>query len=68
MIDPPDQARLARLQEIRQGMEELRIEALTERRGRTFTTEGTLEFIRRDDLAADSSSRQTRVESPPTNT
>ena len=51
MIDPPDQARLARLQEIRQGMEELRIEALAERRGRTFTTEGTLEFIRRDDLA-----------------
>ena len=68
MIDPPDQARLARLQEIRQGMEELRIEALAERRGRTFTTEGTLEFIRRDDLAADSPSRQTRVDSRPANT
>ena len=53
MTDPEDPARLARLQEIREGMEELRIEALAERGGKTFTTEETLEFIRRQDLAAD---------------
>ncbi|AXL12406.1 hypothetical protein DXT68_09830 [Microbacterium foliorum] len=34
-------------------MEELRIEALAERGRKTFTTEETLEFIRRQDLAAD---------------
>ncbi len=34
-------------------MEELRIEALAERGRNTFTTEETLEFIRRQDLAAD---------------
>lgn len=68
MTDPDDQARLARLQEIREGMEALRIEALAERGGKTFTTEETLEFIRRHDDAADSSLRQTRVESPPANT
>ncbi|WP_372984728.1 antitoxin VbhA family protein [Microbacterium sp.] len=53
MTEPEEQARLARLQEIREGMEELRIEALAERGGKTFTTEETLEFIRRHDLAAD---------------
>ncbi|CAH0179337.1 antitoxin VbhA family protein [Microbacterium foliorum] len=53
MTEPEEQARLARLQEIREGMEELRIEALAERGGKTFTTEETLEFIRRQDLAAD---------------
>lgn len=53
MTEPEGQARLARLQEIREGMEELRIEALAERGGKTFTTEETLEFIRRQDLAAD---------------
>lgn len=46
MTDPDDQARLACLQEIREGMETLRIEALAERGGKTFTTEETLEFIR----------------------
>lgn len=50
---PGEQARLARLQEIREGMESLRIEALAERGGRTFTTEEALEFIRRQDLAED---------------
>lgn len=34
-------------------MEELRIEALAERGRKTFTTEETLEFIGRQDLAAD---------------
>lgn len=58
MTDPADQARLARLQEIREGMEALRIEALAERGGRTFTTEETLEFIRRHDLAADTMARR----------
>jgi len=53
VTEPQDQARLARLQEIREGMEELRIEALAERGGKTFTTEETLEFIRRHDLASD---------------
>lgn len=53
MTNLDDQARLARLQEIREGMEELRIEALAERGGRTFTTEETLEFIRRHDLVDD---------------
>lgn len=67
MTDPEEQARLARLQEIREGMDALRIEALAERRGKTFTTEETLELIRRHDLAADSPSRQTRVESRPAN-
>jgi hypothetical protein len=42
--------RLARLQEVRER--------------KTFTPEETLELIRRHDLAADSPSRQTRVESP----
>ncbi len=45
MTDPEEQARLARLQEIREGMEALRIEALAERGGKAFTTEETLEFI-----------------------
>lgn len=67
MTDPQDQARLARLQEIREGMEALRIEALAERGGKTFTTEETLAFIRRHDLAGDSPSRQTRVEARPAN-
>lgn len=53
MTDPEEQARLARLQEIRAGMEALRIEALAERGGKTFTTEETLEFIRRHDLVDD---------------
>ncbi|KAA0960717.1 hypothetical protein FQ142_07435 [Microbacterium sp. ANT_H45B] len=53
MTDPEEHARLARLQEIRGSMEELRIEALAERGRKTFTTEETLEFIRRQDLAAD---------------
>lgn len=53
MTNTDDQARLARLQEIRQGMESLRIEALSERGGTTFTTDETLELIRRHDLAAD---------------
>ncbi|WP_144792807.1 antitoxin VbhA family protein [Microbacterium paludicola] len=53
MTDSEEHARLARLQEIREGMEALRIEALAEREGKTFTTEETLEFIRRQDLAAD---------------
>lgn len=53
MTYPEEQARLARLQEIREGMESLRIEALAERGGRTFTTEEALEFIRRHDLAVD---------------
>lgn len=53
MTDPEDQARLARLQEIREGMETLRIEALAERGGKTFTTEETLELIRRQDLVTD---------------
>jgi len=53
VTDPEEQARLARLQEIRGGMEELRIEARAERGRKTFTTEETLEFIRRQDLAAD---------------
>lgn len=67
MTDPREQARLARLQEIREGMEALRIEALAERGGKTFTTEETLEFIRRHDDAADSPSRQTWVEARATN-
>lgn len=67
MTDPDDQVRVACLQEVREGMEALRIEALAERGGKTLTTEETLEFIRRHDLAADSPSRQTRVESPPAN-
>lgn len=58
MTDPEDQARLARLQEIREGMEALQIEALAERGGKTFTTEETLEFIRRHDLAADTMARR----------
>ena len=53
MTDPEEHARLARLQEIRGSMEELRIEALAERGRKTFTTEETLEFIRRHDLAED---------------
>ncbi|CAH0148414.1 hypothetical protein SRABI98_00724 [Microbacterium sp. Bi98] len=53
MTEPEEQARLARLQEIREGMEELRIKALAERGGKTFTTEETLEFIRRHDLVDD---------------
>lgn len=53
VTDPEDQARLARLQEIREGMETLRIEALAERGGKTFTTEETLELIRRQDLVTD---------------
>ena len=53
MTDPEEQERLARLQEIREGMEALRIEALAERGGKTFTTEETLDFIRRHDLASD---------------
>ncbi|MFJ4017315.1 hypothetical protein [Microbacterium sp. NPDC090014] len=57
MTDPEDQARLARLQEIREGMEALRIEALAERGGKTFTTDETLEFIRRHDDAADTVER-----------
>ncbi|MFJ2544006.1 hypothetical protein [Microbacterium sp. NPDC087589] len=57
MTDPEDQARLARLQEIRDGMETLRIEALAERGGKTFTTEETLELIRRHDDAADTVGR-----------
>lgn len=61
MTEPEDQARLARLQRFREGMEALRIEALAERGGKTFTTEETLEFIPRHDLDADSPSRQTRV-------
>lgn len=67
MTDPQEQARLARLQEIREGMEALRIEALAERGGKTFTTEETLEFIRRHDDASDSPSRQTWVEARATN-
>ena len=53
MTSPEDQARLVRLQEIREGMEALRIEALAERGGKTFTTEETLKFIRRHDLVTD---------------
>ncbi|MDX2399469.1 MULTISPECIES: hypothetical protein [Microbacterium] len=58
MTDTEEQARLARLQEIREGMESLRIEALAERGGKTFTTEETLEFIRQHDLAADTMARR----------
>lgn len=58
MTDPEDQARLARLQEIREGMEALDIEALAERGGKTFTTEETLELIRRHELAADATARR----------
>ena len=53
MTDPEDQARLARLREIREGMESLHKEALAERGGKNFTTEETLELIRRHGLAGD---------------
>nr|WP_157797280.1 hypothetical protein [Microbacterium barkeri] len=50
VTDPSDQARLKRLQGVRLSMELLHAEALTERGGRTFTTEETLALIRRSDL------------------
>lgn len=53
MTDPEEQARLARLREIREGMESLRVEALAERGDKNFTTEETLELIRRHGLAGD---------------
>jgi hypothetical protein len=58
VTDPEDPARLARLQEIRAGIEALQIEALAERGGKTFTTEETLELIRRNHLAADTMARR----------
>ncbi|WP_153244314.1 hypothetical protein [Microbacterium sp. CBA3102] len=42
MIDHDQNARLARLQEVRAGMEALHADALTERDGKTFTTEETV--------------------------
>lgn len=47
MTNSEDQARLTRLQEIRDGMEGLHANALAEREGRTFTTEETLALIER---------------------
>lgn len=62
-----DQARLERLQEVREGMEALHTVALAERGGRTFTTEETLEFLRRVDLAAETVASRAleRLESDP---
>lgn len=50
VTDPGDQARLKRLQGVRLSMELLHTEALTERSGRTFTTEETLALIRQREL------------------
>lgn len=51
MTDHQANPRLERLQDIRAGMEALHADALAERGGTTFTTEETIAFARRADLA-----------------